>query len=213
MSYRTYINIKKYTSKIQKEKQKEEALKHLNNYIDETMDCAYFDNHEWIQKEVQFDEQIQISTTDTVMRMICGNDSYIPKGIGKTYKKKYGYDILTAYADEDIDGLRMVKVSKEDILKMVQNLCDEKANIFKKWHKQLLDIQNSNDPVSMFDLEQTFTFYENNWYATQGFFMLEKGNINTPYMLKTSLEYEMMQLIHIVNDYDWDCIDVMVQGY
>ena len=37
--------------------------------------------------------------------------------------------------------------------------------------------------------------------------------MDVPYPLDNTFEYEIMVLIETINNYDWECIDVVLYGY
>lgn len=83
-----------------------------------------------------------------------------------------------------------------------------------KNYKQNLEWTKDPD-LCMFFLRPRMEFALKDWEigAEKCVKLNADGKMDVPYPLDSSYQYEAMVLIDIINDYDWDCIDVMLYGY
>lgn len=49
-------------------------------------------------------------------------------------------------------------------------------------------------------------------YSKMWMYVDKDGKLKVPYPLSWSYEYTIIQLIEIVNKYDWDCVDAVLYG-
>ena len=142
--------------------------------------------------------------------MIRSNPNFIPDSIIDDFRTKTGKEFLIKEGEYDLDGLRVVSVSKEDVIRLIQDCCQTIANSYKR----LLKLSKNADELSMDQLQFSLDSRAKDWeYAVNDGFVLNKdGKLDLPYPLAWSYEYLIAQLVDIVNKYDWNCVDAVLYG-
>lgn len=209
MGYRTYLSLKQYASKEEREKIRSEFFSEIDDYCKGEDDYIFFDYHEWIKKSICFNKKMQIGDTDLADDFIRKNKSFIPDDVVDSVNNKFKKQVLDKNADDDHDGLRLVSLSKADVVEMIRDCYLAIAKNYKQ------NLEWANDPdLCMFFLqrmESSIIGWEMG--AEKCVKLNADGKMDVPYPLDNSYQYEAMVLINIINNYDWDCIDVMLYGY
>lgn len=208
MSYRTNLAIRQYKDNAEKEAVRKEAYSKMLGYVDK--DGDFFDEDRWRDKCFDFDEDFEISSSDLTMSIIRNNPNFIPDSVIDDFRAKTGQEFLFKEGEKDLDGLRVVSISKEDMIRLIQDCYQAIANSYKK----LLQLSKDADELSMEQLQFSLDSRVKNWeYAANNGVMLDKyGKLEMPYPLAWSYEYLIVQLVDMVNKYDWDCVDAVLYG-
>ena len=123
---------------------------------------------------------------------------------------KFKKQVLDKNADDDPDGLRLVSLSKDDVVEMIRDCYLAIA----KNYKQKLEWAKDAD-LCMFFLQPRIESSIRDWEtgAEKCVKLNADGKMDVPYPLDDTFEYEIMVLIETINNYDWECIDVVLYGY
>ena len=196
MSYRTHLAIRQYKDEAEKEAVHKKAYSKMLGYVDKDGDF--------------FDEDFEINSSDLTMSMIRSNPNFIPDNIIDDFRAKTGQEFLIKKGEYDLDGLRVVSISKEDMIHLIQDCYQAIANFYKR----LLQFSKDADEFSMDKLQLCLESYVKDWeYAANNGVMLDKyGKLEMPYPLAWSYECLIVQLVDMVNKYDWDCVDAVLYG-
>lgn len=82
MGYRTYLSLKQYASKEEKEEVRNKFFLEITDYCEsEDIDDLDFHYIDWMRKSVCFDKEIQVGDTDLVDAFIRKNKSFIPDDV------------------------------------------------------------------------------------------------------------------------------------
>lgn len=161
-------------------------------------------------KSVCFNKEIQVGDTNLVDAFIRKNKSFIPDDVVDSVNNKFKKQVLDKNADDDPDGLRLVSLSKDDVVEMIRDCYLAIA----KNYKQKLEWAKDAD-LCMFFLQPRIESAIRNWEtgAEKCVKLNTDGKMDVPYPLDDTFEHEAMMLIDIINNYDWECIDVVLYGY
>lgn len=209
MGYRTYLSLKQYASKEEREEVRSEFFSEIADYCKGEDDYIFFDYHEWIKESVCFNEKMQIGDTDLVDAFIRKNKSFIPDDVVDLVNNKFKKQVLDKNADNDPDGLRLVSLSKDDVVEMIRDCYLAIAENYK----QNLEWANDQDLYMFFLQRMKSSIIGWEMGAEKCVKLNADGKMDVPYPLDSSYQYEAMVLINIINNYDWECIDVMLYGY
>lgn len=209
MGYRTYLSLKQYASKEEREEARSKFFSEIIDYCKGEDDYIFFDYHEWIKESVCFNKKMQIGDTDLVDAFIRKNKSFIPDDVVDLVNNKFKKQVLDKNADNDPDGLRLVSLSKDDVVEMIRDCYLAIAENYKQ------NLEWANDPdLYMFFLQRMKSSIIGWEMGAEKCVKLNAdGKMDVPYPLDSSYQYEAMVLINIINNYDWECIDVMLYGY
>lgn len=208
MSYRTHLAIRQYKDNAEKEAVRKEAYSKMWEYVDK--DGDFFDEDRWRDKCFDFDEDFEINSSDLTMSMIRNNPNFIPDSVIDDFRAKTGQEFLFKEGEKDLDGLRVVSVSKEDVIRLIQDCYQAIANFYKR----LLQFSKDADEFSIDKLQLSLESRVKDWEyaANDGITLNKEGKLEMPYPLAWSYEYLIVQLVDMVNKYDWDCVDAVLYG-
>lgn len=208
MSYETYLAIRQYKDEAEKEAVHKEAFLKMQEYVDK--DGNYFDESEWRKNCFDFDKELEIYASDSTMSMIRNNPNFVPEKVIDDFRAKTGKDFLIKKGEHDLDGLRVVSVSKEDVLCFIRDYHQAIADSYKK----MADLAKDPNWLNLDELQTRLKDCARNWEGTasNGIKLNKDGKLKVPYPLSWSYEYTIIQLIEIVNKYDWDCVDAVLYG-
>lgn len=210
MGYKTYLNVKQYASKEEREEVRNKFFSEITDYCKGEDDYIFFDYHEWIKNSICFDKEMEIGDTNLIDSLIRKNKSFIPDDVVDSINDRFDTPLLDKNADDDPDGLRLVSLSKDDVVEMIRDCYLAIAKNYKQ------NLEWAKDPdLCMFFLQPRMEFALKDWEigAEKCVKLNADGKMDVPYPLDSSYQYEAMVLIDIINNYDWDCIDVMLYGY
>lgn len=208
MSYETCLAIRQYKNEAEKEAVHKEAFLKMQEYVDK--DGNYFDESEWRKNCFDFDEKLEIYASDSTMSMIRNNPNFIPEKVIDDFRAKTGKDFLIKKGEHDLDGLRVVSVSKEDVIRLIRSYCQSIADSYKK----MLSLAKDPNWLNMDELQTRLDNRVKDWEGTaiRGIKLNKDGKLKIPYPLSWSYEYTIIQLIEVVNKYNWDCVDAVLYG-
>ena len=124
MGYRTYLSLKQYASKEEREEVRNKFFSEITDYIenkDIDIDYIYFNYFDWMKKSVCFNKEMQIGDTNLIDTLIRKNKSFIPDDVVDSVNNKFKTQVLNKNADDDPDGLRLVSLSKDDVVEMIRD--------------------------------------------------------------------------------------------
>lgn len=210
MGYRTYLCLKQYASKEKREEVRNKFFSEIADFCKGEDDYIFFDYHEWIKESVCFNKKMQIGDTNLIDSLIRKSESFIPDDVVDSVNNKFKKQVLDKNADDDPDGLRLVSLSKDDVVEMIKDCFLAIA----KNYKQKLECAKDADLCKVF-LQPRIEFAIREWEvgAEKCVKLNADGKMDVPYPLDGVFEYEAMVLINIINNSDWECIDVMLYGY
>lgn len=206
MSYETCLVIRQYKDDAEKEAVHKEAYLKMLRYIN----GDYFDESEWRKDCFSFDKKLEIQSSDLTMSMIRNNSNFIPEKVIDDFRAKTGKDFLIKKGEHDLDGLRVVSVSKEDVIRLIRSYCQSIADSYKK----MLSLAKDPNWLNLDELQTRLDNRVKDWEGTaiRGVKLNKDNKLEIPYPLAWSYEYLIAQLIEIVNKYDWDCVDAVLYG-
>lgn len=208
MSYEMCLAIRQYENETEQEAVHKKAFLKMQEYVDK--DGNYFDESEWRKNCFDFDEELEIYASDSTMSMIRNNPSFVPEKVIDDFRAKTGKDFLVKKGEYDLDGLRVVSVSKEDVLCFIRDYHQAIADSYKK----MADLAKNPNWLNLDELQTRLKDCAKNWEgaASRGIKLDKDGKLKVPYPLSWSYEYTIIRLIGIVNKYDWDCVDAVLYG-
>lgn len=208
MSYDTCLAIRQYKDEAEREAVHKEAFSKMQEYVNK--DGNYFDESEWRNSCFDFDKDLEIYASDSTMSMIRNNPNFIPDNIIDDFRAKTGKDFLIKKGEHDLDGLRVVSVSKEDVIRLIRSYCQSIADSYKK----MLSLAKDPNWLNMDELQTRLDNHVKDWEGTaiRGIKLNKDDKVEIPYPLAWSYEYLIAQLIEVVNKYNWDCVDAVLYG-
>lgn len=107
--------------------------------------------------------------------------------------------------EKDSDCLRVVSISKEDVLFLIKEYHQVIANNYR-W---MLEKAESEDSWEIETLQDHLKSKTKEWEygANNELSLNEDGKLETPWPLSWSTEWIVVRLIEIVNKFDWDNVD------
>lgn len=205
MSNRTYLQFKQYKDDEERNGIHKAAFNKMKDYVDD--DC--FDDWEWRDECIHFDKTLEIYSSELIGNLIKNNPNFIPDEVIDSFHKEMGCELICKNGEDDTEGVRVVAISKENILQLIQDCHQEIANIYK----DMLAMTESSLGIEALQIRLQNRVKEWENVASNNLVLYKDGKMDVPYPLDSSYQYEAMVLIDIINDYDWDCIDVMLYGY
>lgn len=208
MSYETCLVIRQYKDDAEKEAVHKEAFLKMQEYVDK--DGKYFDESEWRKNCFDFDKELEIYASDSTMSMIRNNPNFVPEKVIDNFRVKTGKDFLIKKGEYDLDGLRVVSISKEDVIRLIREYCQSVADFYKK----MLNLAKEPNWLNMDELQTRLDNRVKDWEGTaiRGIKLNKDNKLEIPYSLAWSYEYLIAQLIEVVNKYNWDCVDAVLYG-
>ena len=78
----------------------------------------------------------------------------------------------------------------------------------------MADLAKDPNWLNLDELQTRLKDCARNWEGTasRGIMLNKDGKLKVPYPLSWSYEYTIIQLIEIVNKYDWNCVDAVLYG-
>lgn len=208
MSYDTCLAIRQYKDEAEREAVHKEAFSKMQEYVNK--DGNYFDESEWRNSCFDFDKELEIYASDSTMSMIRNNPNFIPEKVIDDFRAKTGQNFLIKKGEHDLDGLRVVSVSKEDVIRLIRSYCQSIADSYKK----MLSLAKDPNWLNMDELQTRLDNHVKDWEGTaiRGIKLNKDDKVEIPYPLAWSYEYLIAQLIEVVNKYNWDCVDAVLYG-
>ena len=208
MSCQAYLAIRQYKDEAEKEAVRKEAYSKMWRYIDK--DGDYFDEDRWRDHCFDFVEELEMYSSDLTTFMIQNNSGFVPDDVIDNFRAKTGQDFLIKKGEKDTDGLRVVSISKEDVIRLIRSYCQSIADSYKK----MLSLAKDPNWLNMDELQTRLDNRVKDWEGTaiRGIKLNKDDKVEIPYPLAWSYEFLIAQLIEIVNKYDWSCVDAVLYG-
>lgn len=208
MSYRTHLAIRQYKDRTEKDAVRKEAYLKMWRYVDK--DGDFFDEDRWRDHCFDFVEELEMYSSDLTTFMIQNNSGFVPDDVIDNFRAKTGQDFLIKKGEKDTDGLRVVSISKEDVIRLIRSYCQSIADSYKK----MLSLAKDPNWLNTDELQTRLDNRVKDWEGTaiRGIKLNKDDKIEIPYPLAWSYEFLVAQLIEIVNKYDWSCVDAVLYG-
>lgn len=120
-----------------------------------------------------------------------------------------GCELICKNGEDDTEGVRVVAISKENILQLIQDCHQEIANIYK----DMLAMTESSLGIEALRIRLQNRVKEWENVASNNLVLYKDGKIDVPFPLGFSYEYLIIQLVEIINQYDWDHVDAILFNY
>lgn len=202
MSYRLYICKGKKMSNQEIDKK----IEILNDMFKENPDdLTSFD----IVKHLGFQNEMCLGGDDDAEKIRQQGESY--------FSQEQCFVINIPYDDEeDIDGNRIVKLTKEMILLYLDGIY---KSMYKYYTDMLKDFEDECGPIFA---QEYFHRKANLWKQDDSLNIdafksfskrTNKEKLEIPYNISTSTEYAILQIIDLYNQTDWENEDVILYGF
>lgn len=205
MSNRTYLMFKQYKDDEERNGIHKAAFNKMKDYVDD--DC--FDDWEWRDECIHFDKTLEIYSSELTDKLIKSNPNFIPDEVIDSFHKEMGCELICKNGEDDTEGVRVVALSKENILQLIQDCHQKIANIYK----DMLAMTESSLGIEALQIKLQNKVKEWESVASNDLVLYKDGKMDVPFPLGYSYEYLIIQLVEIVNQYDWDHVDVILFNY
>ena len=156
-----------------------------------------------------FDKTIEIYSSELIVKLIKNNPNFIPDEVIDTFHKEMGCKLICKNGEDDTEGVRVVSLFKENILQLIQDCHQEIANIYK----DMLAMTESSLGIEALQIRLQNKVKEWENVASNNLVLYKDGKMDVPFPLGFSYEYLIIQLVEIVNQYDWDHVDAILFNY
>lgn len=205
MSNRTYLQFKQYKNDEERNRTHKSAFNKMKDYVD----GDFFDSWEWQDKCIHFDKLLEIYSSELTEKLIKSNPNFIPNEVIDNFHKEMGRELIYKNGEDDTEGVRVVALSKENILQLIQDCHQEIANIYK----DMLKMTENPLGIEAFQIRLQNKVKEWENVASNDLVLYKDGKMDVPFPLGYSYEYLIIQLVEIVNQYDWDHVDAILFNY
>lgn len=205
MSNRTYLQFKQYKDDEEMNRIHKLAFNKMKDYVDDDL----FDDWEWRDECIHFNKTIEIYSSELTENLIKNNPNFIPNEVIDNFHREIGRELIYKNGEDDTEGVRVVALSKENILQLIQDCHQEIANIYKDMLKM------AENPLGIEALQIRLKNKIKEWegVASNDLVLYKDGKMDVPFPLGYSYEYLIIQLVEIINQYDWDHVDVILFNY
>lgn len=205
MSNRTYLQFKQYKDDEEMNRIHKLAFNKMKDYVDDNL----FDDWEWRDECIHFNKTIEIYSSELTENLIKNNPNFIPNEVIDNFHREIGRELIYKNGEDDTEGVRVVALSKENILQLIQDCHQEIANIYKDMLKM------TENPLGIEALQIRLKNKIKEWegVASNDLVLYKDGKMDVPFPLGYSYEYLIIQLVEIINQYDWDHVDVILFNY
>lgn len=205
MSNRTYLQFKQYKDDEEMNRIHKLAFNKMKDYVDDDL----FDDWEWRDECIHFNKTIEIYSSELTENLIKNNPNFIPNEVIDNFHREIGRELIYKNGEDDTEGVRVVSLSKENILQLIQDCHQEIANIYKDMLKM------TENPLGIEALQIRLKNKIKEWegVASNDLVLYKDGKMDVPFPLGYSYEYLIIQLVEIINQYDWDHVDVILFNY
>lgn len=205
MSNRTYLQFKQYKDDEEMTRIHKLAFNKMKDYVDDDL----FDDWEWRDECIHFNKTIEIYSSELTENLIKNNPNFIPNEVIDNFHREIGRELIYKNREDDTEGVRVVSLSKENILQLIQDCHQEIANIYKDMLKM------TENPLGIEALQIRLKNKIKEWegVASNDLVLYKDGKMDVPFPLGYSYEYLIIQLVEIINQYDWDHVDVILFNY
>lgn len=205
MSNRTYLQFKQYKDDEEMNRIHKLAFNKMKDYVDDDL----FDDWEWRDECIHFNKTIEIYSSELTENLIKNNPNFIPNEVIDNFHREIGRELIYKNGEDDTEGVRVVALSKENILQLIQDCHQEIANIYNDMLKM------TENPLGIEALQIRLKNKIKEWegVASNDLVLYKDGKMDVPFPLGYSYEYLIIQLVEIINQYDWDHVDVILFNY
>lgn len=195
------LEIKQYKNTAERLAIRQNAYEKIYQYVDN--EGTYFDEDKWREDCFDFDETFEFLPSPSVQKFVKNRPGFVPDIEIDKFRAKVGEDFFIKENEKDSDCLRVVSISKEDVLLLIK----EYHQVIARYYKWMLEkTENSWDIDTLQDhLKSKAKEWE--YGANNELSLNEDGELETPWPLSWSTEWIIVRLIEIVNKYDWDHVD------
>ena len=204
MSGNACLEIKQYKNAAEKMSIRKKAYEKMYQYVDN--EGTDFDEDKWREDCFDFDEIFNFLPSESVQKLIKNRPGFVPDVEIDKFRAEVGNDFLIKEDEKDFDCLRVVSISKEDIILLIK----EYHQVIARYYKWMLEKAESKDFWELDTLQDHLKSKAKEWEcgANNELSLNEDGKLDTPWPLSWSTEWIIVGLIEIVNKYDWDNVDV-----
>lgn len=203
MSGNACLEIKQYKNSAEKMSIRKKAYEKMYQYVDNG--GTDFDEDKWREDCFDFDEIFNFLPSESVQKLIKNRPGFVPDVEIDKFRAEVGNNFLIKEDEKDSDCLRVVSISKEDIILLIK----EYHQVIARYYKWMLEKAESKDFWELDTLQDHLKSKAKEWEcgANNELSLNEDGKLDTPWPLSWSTEWIIVGLIEIVNKYDWDNID------
>lgn len=205
MSNRTYLQFKQYKDDEERNRIHKSAFNKMKDYVDDDL----FDDWKWRDECIHFDKTLEIYSSELIGTLIKNNPNFIPDEVIDSFHKEMGCELICKNGEDDTEGVRVVALSKENILQLIQDCHQEIANIYN----DMLAMTESSLGIEALQIRLQNKVKEWENVASNDLVLYKDGKMDVPFPLGYSYEYLIIQLVEIVNQYDWDHVDAILFNY
>lgn len=108
------LKIKQYKDAAEKLSVRQKAYEKMYQYVDN--EGTYFDEDKWREDCFDFDEIFEFLPSPSVQKLVKSRPGFVPDIEIDKFRAKVGEDFLIKKDEKDSDCLRVVSISKEDVL-------------------------------------------------------------------------------------------------
>lgn len=207
MSGNACLEIKQYKNAAEKMSIRKKAYEKMYQYVDN--EGTDFDEDKWREDCFDFDEIFNFLPSESVQKLIKNRPGFVPDVEIDKFRAEIGNDFLVKEDEKDFDCLRVVSISKEDIILLIKEYHQEIANIYK----DMLAMTESSLGIEALQIRLQNKVKEWENVASNNLVLYKDGKMDVPFPLGFSYEYLIIQLVEIVNQYDWDHVDAILFNY
>lgn len=202
------LEIKQYKDAAEKMSVRQKAYEKMYQYVDI---FGWFDEDKWREDCFDFDEIFEFLPSPSVQKFVKNRPGFVPDIEIDKFRAKVGEDFFIKEDEKDSDCLRVVSISKEDVLFLIKEYHQVIANNYR-W---MLEKAESKDSWEIETLQDHLKSKAKEWesVASNDLVLYKDGKIDVPFPLGYSYEYLIIQLVEIVNQYDWDHVDAILFNY
>lgn len=203
MSGNACLEIKQYKNATEKMSIRKKAYEKMYQYVDN--EGTDFDEDKWREDCFDFDEIFNFLPSESVQKLIKNRPGFVPDVEIDKFRAEVGNDFLIKEDEKDFDCLRVVSISKDDIILLIK----EYHQVIARYYKWMLEKAESEDFWELDTLQDHLKSKakEWEWGANNELSLNEDGKLDAPWPLSWSTEWIIVGLIELINKFDWDNVD------
>lgn len=195
------LEIKQYKNAAEKMSVRKKAYEKMYQYVNN--EGTYFDEDKWREDCFNFDEIFDFLPSPSVQKLVKNRPGFVPDIEIDKFRAKVDEDFLIKEDEKDSDCLRVVSVSKEDIILLIK----EYHQVIARYYKWMLEKTENSWEIDTLQGHLKSKAKEWEYGANNELSLNKDGKLETPWPLSWSTEWIIVRLIEIVNKYDWDNVD------
>lgn len=193
MGYRLYLAKMAKTNDLEKSKQISYSIEKSKD------DDGFFEHYTFVEK-MGFNILFELDDDDDFNTLRKEKRSYFPPKI----IKKYGDNFL--HQVDDCDGTKIVEVKKEDIWEIIRVYHTKKMKEYKEKYEDTM--------CEHYEYKHHVADKLHTWTTSYDCLAFDKdGNLAIPYIVSTSWEFRIFQMVNIHNDVNWEEETVILYGW